>query len=369
MVTASLSSADAWLGPLDRVRTALFVRALSSAPLRAVLVDKRRRVPALLLVHASVAFVLSLLAPTLLLVLGPLLLGVPHLVSEVRYLVLRPSLGPGARRWLLGGAAVLLALRLSELLGFGAALRFELPLAALWIGGSAWLAAPHRRDPCLLVVGALAAAFGVLAWLAPSTVRLVMAHAHNPLALGAWALIFSQAPRRALAVVLAVGLAALLLLVTPVAWLGFKHGVQSSFGLHGFVAADQLAPFAHSVPLALVVVASFAFLQSVHYAVWLHAIPQEATPGQGTLSFRMSFRALQGELGRWGLGVAALLVVAVPVAGVCAPLRTQSVYLSLATFHGYLELGALAIAWLNRRAFSSPCRSSPPGSGPSPSRC
>jgi hypothetical protein len=350
-VAASLSSADAWLRPLDRARTALFVRALSSAALRAVLVEKRRRVPAFLLLHAGVALVLSVLAPTLLLVLGPLVLGVPHLLSDVRYLVLRPTLGKSARGWLFGGAALLLILRLGELVGFAAPVRYELPLAVLWVLGSAVLAAPSFRDRRLLVVTALALVFAVLAWRAPSSVRLIMAHTHNPLALVLWALLFSRARGRALAVVGVVALSTLLLLATPLAWFGFKHGLQSSLGLHAFVAVDQLAPFAHGTPLALGVVASFAFLQSLHYAVWLHAIPQEAAPGQGTLSFRMSFRALQTELGRSGLLLAALLIVAVPLAGLAAPLRTQAMYLSLATFHGYLELGALAVAWLNRKAF------------------
>jgi hypothetical protein len=296
-VAATLSSAEEWLRPLDRARTALFVRALEVAPLRAVLVEKRRRVPALLLLHASAAFVLSVFAPTLLLVVGPLLLGVPHLVADLRYLVLRPRLSTLARAGLLGGA--LLA-----------------------------------------------------AWLAPSGLRLVMAHAHNVIAIGIWALMFCKARGRALAVSAVLAVATLVLLASPLAWFGFEHGLVQSFGLHALTAADTLAPFAHSAPLALGVVASFAFLQSIHYAVWLHAIPQEATRGEGTLSFRMSFRALRSELGTWGLALAALLVVAVPLSGLVAPLRTQSIYLQLATFHGYLELGALALWWLGRKASS-----------------
>ena len=293
-MAATLSSAEEWLRPLDRARTALFVRALEVAPLRAVLVEKRRRVPALLLVHASAAFVLSVFAPTLLLVTGPLLLGVPHLVADLRYLVLR-------QRW-------------------------------------------STRERAALFGGALLAA-----WVAPSALRLIMAHAHNVVAIGIWALMFCKARGRAVAVAAVLFAAALFLVVTPLAWFGFKHGLVQSFGLHTFAAADQLAPFVHDAPLALGVVASFAFLQSIHYAVWLHAIPQEATRGEGTLSFRMSFRALRAELGTWGLALAALLVVAVPLCGLVAPLRTQSVYLSLVTFHGYLELGALGLWWLGRK--------------------
>jgi hypothetical protein len=326
------------------------VRALRIAPLRAVLVEKKRRVPALLLLHASAALVLSVLAPTLLLVAGPLVLGVPHLLSDVRYLVLRPSLPRRARAWLLGGAALLLGLRAVALFGLATVLRYELPLAALWVVGSAGLGAARLRDVRLLVVAVLAAAFAGVASVAPGTVRLFMAHAHNALAVAVWALAFCQARGRALTVVGALSGAVVMLLTTPLAWLGFQHGVVQTLGLHSFLAAEQLAPFVRDTPLALGVVASFAFLQSVHYAVWLHAIPQEATRGEGTLSFRMSGRALKSELGRWGAALAMLVVVAVPVWGLVYPLRTQAIYLSLATFHGYLELGALSLWWLNRRS-------------------
>jgi hypothetical protein len=134
--------------------------------------------------------------------------------------------------------------------------------------------------------------------------------------------------------------------------------MRQSFGLHTLVAADALAPFASSAPLAIGIVASFAFLQSVHYGVWLHAIPQEATRGEGTLSFRMTYRALVQELGRVGLAAIVLISAGVTLRGVFAPLSTQSAYLSLSVFHGYLELAAVALFWLRPR------QSLAPGLGP-----
>lgn len=349
MTDTALSTAEQWLRPLDRARAALFVRALRSAPLRAVLVEKQRRVPALLLFHAAIALGLSLLAPTFLLVVGPLLLGVPHVVADVRFLVLRPQLPARARAWLFGGALLMLGLRIAALAGFATPVRSELLLAALWMGGCMALGAARLRDVRLLVLGGLLALFVLVAWRWPSALPLALAHGHNVVALAIWALVFCAAPRRALAVVALLAFATLVLVASPLAWLGFRHGWPQSFGLHAFAAAEQLAPFVRSTPLALGVVSSFAFLQSMHYAVWLHAIPQEQTRGEGTLSFRMSFRALHGELGSGGLALTVLLVLLVPVCGLLAPLRTQAIYLSLATFHGYLELGALALWWLGRR--------------------
>lgn len=158
-----------------------------------------------------------------------------------------------------------------------------------------------------------------------------------------WAALYAGSKPAAVAVVLVIAGLAALLVLSPLAWLGLQHGQQSAFGLHSLAAADTLAPGVQSTRLALGIVVSFAFLQSVHYAVWLHAIPQAATRGDATLSFRMGWRSLRQDLGRWGLLVCVALVLLVPLAGLAAPLATKSLYLSLSAFHGYLELAAAAL--------------------------
>jgi hypothetical protein len=64
----------------------------------------------------------------------------------------------------------------------------------------------------------------------------------------------------------------------------------------------------------------------------------------------MSFRALVADFGRPLLVLSALVIVAVPLAGIVAPLRTQATYLSLSAFHAYLEIAALALFWVRGRA-------------------
>ncbi|HEX6764914.1 MAG TPA: hypothetical protein VF103_05535, partial [Polyangiaceae bacterium] len=241
-MTPAAVSVDTWLEPLDRVRRALFVRALGVAPFRAILVEKRRRIPALLLVHGAAALALSVLAPTVLLVLGPILLGVPHVIADVRYLVLRPRLPRRVRSCLYLGSAALLALGAAELFGIRGLSRWELGFSALWIVMTAFIAAPRLRDARLLVIALLAGAFATLGWHAPSAVRLVMAHAHNIVALCLWAFVFCSSRTRALWVTAAILGVATLLATTPLAWWGLEHGVFRSFGLHAFAAADQLAP-------------------------------------------------------------------------------------------------------------------------------
>ena len=73
------------------------------------------------------------------------------------------------------------------------------------------------------------------------------------------------------------------------------------------------------------------------------------TRGDASLTFGMSFRALRADLGPWGLVVCAGLALLVPGAGLFAPLFTKSLYLSLASFHGYLELAAAALFFVRGR--------------------
>jgi hypothetical protein len=350
-MATSASFTDSLLSPLDRARTALFVRATRVAVLRLLLLQKQRRVPALLMAHAGVALLLAVVAPTLLLIVGPLVLGVPHVLSDLRYLVLRSALSRSLRWLLLGGCAALFGVRLLELLGWRGLARVELGVAGVLaltvvVVGAAQLRS-WRTCGALLAVVALGGA-GLL-W--PSSARLFLSHAHNVVALVIWAVLFSRSRGRALVVSLSILGVAALLLVTPLAWWGFRHGLPAAFGLQAFAAADALAPGVANTTLALGIVASFAFLQSVHYAVWLHAVPQETTRGEATLTFRMSWRGLVADFGKPALLIVTLLVVAVPLAGLLSPLRVQAAYLSLSAFHAYLELAALALLWV--RADSS----------------
>jgi hypothetical protein len=165
-MATSATFTDSLLSPLDRARTALFVRAIRVAMLRPLLLEKQRRVPALLLAHAGAALLLAVVAPTLLLIVGPLVLGVPHVLSDLRYLVLRPASSRSLRWLLLGGCGALFGVRLVELLGVPALARLELGVAGAFAIGVVVLGAARlksrrtwgawcRVELCLLAVGAL----------------------------------------------------------------------------------------------------------------------------------------------------------------------------------------------------------------------
>src|SRR5262249_39265661 len=118
------------------------------------------------------------------------------------------------------------------------------------------------------------------------------------------------------------------------------YGAYRSFGLDFGELPRWLAP---SLPprLAAGVAASYVFLQSIHYAVWLGWIPQEDVRAEGTLTFRMSARSLASDFGPIGLALVTLAMLAVIVGALANARRARDLYVSLAMFHAYLELAMI----------------------------
>jgi hypothetical protein len=174
--------------------------------------------------------------------------------------------------------------------------------------------------------------------------RLVLAHAHNVIAIVVWLLLFRRSVRAAALPLVLAGLAVVVLLSG--ATLPLAH--ERAFGTSLAEAATWLAP---GLPLraGVAVVLSFAFLQSIHYAVWLGWIPQEDVRAEGTLSFKMSIHSLLRDFGPKGVAVVVALAALVLAGAFVSMARTRELYLSLATFHGYLELAMLAYFLVSMR--------------------
>jgi hypothetical protein len=363
-----ISLAERALSPLDAARGAVLRSVAGIQPLREVIANRNIRVPIGLTVHALIAFVIALLVPSLSLVVAPIVLGVPHVVSDIRYLVLRRNL---PRSWLwaiavFGGALfvfrfvpVLDPLTPDRLVVEHAVASSWVLLGALLGGRSAGL---RKRSALAIAVALLIAG---LSLAEPHLFRLVLAHAHNLMAIVIWLMLFRSAPAPPAAALepkagarswptrqarsLGLALLPVVLVLLGGAWLAsgtlleftMRHGVLSFLGLHLFFAADWLAPGVRD-PQAVGLTSAFAFLQSVHYGIWLWAIPQDEAKTQRTTTFRMTWRALRRDLRPLGVQATLAVVSFVLIAGVMAPIRTQMLVLSLGGFHAWLELAVLA---------------------------
>lgn len=336
--------ADAALAPLDHLRQAVMRAVLRTPGLRRWLLDRDARVGAHAFLGAATAVLMTVFVPAFLFVVGPLLLGVAHVASDVRYLLLRRSVPRGVAAMAALFCGSLFAVRCAELLGFRGVVSslHEVMLIELWTGASVIAAglASGRRGRAALGLGVVLGV-GALAQAHPDLFRLVFAHLHNLVGLGLWLLLFRRRIRPVLPALalLAAGSA----LVLGGATLGLTHrvGGLSFAGQNLMDVSDWVAPHLPA-RLALGAVLSYVLLQAVHYSVWLGWVPQEDTLAEGTTSFRMSLRSLRADMG-WLLWPVALAAGAVPLlALVFGAALTRDTYLSLASFHGYLELAMLA---------------------------
>lgn len=319
------------VAPLDEVRSAL-LRALGGW-VRPFVVDPVRRIRWLGSIGLVVAFALALGAPGFLLALGPIVLGVPHLVADFRYLVVRP----GLHRRAFFPSLVLLPCAL-------AFVRPMLEVVALALVGAALAArgASLRRGALV----ALAAGVAIVGAATDRRGEIVFAHLHNAIAFGWLLLGFArtqgESKRLLVPIALAAGLALALGLGLVPTGASSDASALARFGLAPWMLRSSLSPV-DDPALADRFVALFAFGQAAHYAVWLRFVPELARGRKAPRSFRSSFDALRRDLGTPFFLVALALALLFPALAFSDLGFARDAYLRLALFHGPLELAALGV--------------------------
>jgi hypothetical protein len=291
---------------------------------RVLLAPRERRVATTGVIGVALALGLAWCAPLALLALGPLLLGVPHLLADARYLVLRPALH--RRRAMLTAGAILAA-------GLSAGLGVRAGLAAAACAALASRASWHRRA----LVASVALALLAVAQASPFRADVVFFHAHNLVAIGLWLAWRPRVGRAHFLVLASIVAASLLILCAP-----FEPREETWTGL-SFAELGRTLSFDDRPDQALRWVLFFAFAQSVHYVIWLRLIPDEDRRLPSPRSYAQSARALESDVGPVGLWLALALIV---VLGAVALLRlalARDVYLGIAYAHGHVELLAAAL--------------------------
>jgi len=317
------------LSPLDGARSALF-RALG--PSVGVWAARRDlRVAAIGLFAMTTALFGAAFVPVWMLAFGPIVLGVPHILADLRYLVAKPGFhkrGLGA----LGIAALLAGSALTGMLapGIGAVL-----LTAFVARGSL------ARKAIVVVLG--------LVWLSVTLQyrgwsEFAFAHAHNLIAV----LLFWSWRDRGSS-----------LHRIPLVFFG---AVVAMFALGMFDESALAAPvFGATMPMfvrdlganlsgpwGLRLVLIYAFAQSVHYGVWLRLVPEEDRERPAPRGFASSYKALVRDVGRPLLALALVSLVALIAWALFDLVSARSGYLRLAIFHGPLELVAAAFFFIER---------------------
>ncbi len=327
--------------PLDALRARLL---RSFAPLaRSLVVARERRVALAASLLLLSAYISASTIPLWALALGPLLWGIPHILSDIRYLVVRKGLHK--RRLVL---AILAIGVLAAALGAGV----RGALAAAFV--AALVARGSRLRRAL-------AAFAILPFLALALwagwkADLAFAHLHNVVAFGLW---WAWRRRTSKLHILPLALFALgsLLLLTGAAapTLALTGGLSAPWtGLSIRHLAWGLSP-TMAEPWASRLIVFYAFAQSAHYVVWLRLIPEDDRRSHTPRSYAQSFRALGADLGAlvlWGALVSVLALVA--WAALLGFGNARDGYLKLAFFHGYLEIIVAGLLFVEGGLGASP---------------
>lgn len=310
---------DASLNHADAARRATLGWALSIPWLRTLVIDKDRRVAVHAVLLVIAAALLAIALPVVPLVVTPLVLGIPHLASEARWMVVRARVPRRLQVGLAIAALTLAGLAVARRSGAECALGLGGIALALASAARPGGGARGRAAALLALVPCAGAVACALSKPFACAVRDALIASHALVTLGVWIFLFRRAPRFALPAVGAVSVA-----------------VLAVGALRGSLVA-------------------LAFLASVHYAVWLVLVPIDAARGAGTPTFRMSVAGWRKDLGGPVLAAAlatGVLVAILVVTRGATPAR--DLYLVAARFHLWLEAAMACFLVVTRRRAATP---------------
>ncbi|MDR3608671.1 MAG: hypothetical protein P4M08_15010 [Oligoflexia bacterium] len=357
---------------LDRVRSEILRVTLELRWLRPFFQRRWLRLGALFAVAALVSLGVALLFPLWALLIGPLVYGVPHIFSSMRYVHFaviergegraRIEFDGSGRRLFAASFLLLFAVASYRVFVTMNVFRLEMPQLSEWAGSSylelialmltffagAWI---YR----FASVGALRGLTLLLPFCAvfirfPMQTIGAMVLLHNFVAFAYWlraartrtegavaflALLF------ALAVTVAIFMGAfdvVYRVAPPSRVLDFASMSVESTG-------RLIAPYlGGSEAFCLHASIAFAFGQALHYFIWLKAIPDQFHTSEAPTSFRQSAKLLERD---FGMKVAGLLILlslgAIVFWSFFSFQMARMLYFSIASYHGYLEIAGLAL--------------------------
>ncbi len=351
---------------LEKTRLACLRLTLRSHFLRDIFRDRPRRLFAQFLFALLLYFPLAVYFPLWILALGPILMGVPHLISGIRYqnyLLTAGKSAPGTFRPLIIGLGsiwtIVAIVRLSSDF-FGLPIKIEFFRSDLFEGAAGALtiialAFIYKQKAHTAVAGLLCyAPVLLLLWRAPMLTVGALMLAHNAIAFLYWiAACEGRRDKRAAisAALIFLGIHVLVLSgavdflfaanlrAESLSWAGTSI---ESFG-------EYIVPWSHHSALFDRCVTLLALGQPLHYFIWMKAVPEQYTPHPVPTTFRKSWNFLKRDLSP-ALAISACALAAVP-AVIWLLINfswTYKFYFAVASFHSYLELSALSLIFVQR---------------------
>lgn len=343
------------ISALDLLRAMVLRRTLSVPTLRRWYHDRATRLFALFMLSVAIYLPLSLAFPLWVLAIGPMVWGLPHLIASTRFVshgLVRRGLQSRRSFYRLTGLVFLgtFALRLAtERQWLGSPLLnssyidLSLIIVAFAVAGFGFRTVSIGRAMVLLSL------IGLVSWYCPLEFLGLLILAHNFVAFIYWINV-SKSQRERVYAQMALGVFALIHVAIFAGafdgmykWVDVPPSLKWA-GLDYGELGELILPWTKSYVFWFHAVVSYAFGQSIHYYVWLKAVPEGGSDNHLPLNFRQSYAMLVKDMGSpivaiTGLGILGLLAIWILHSYALA----RDIYFLAALYHGYFEIGSLPL--------------------------
>ena len=353
-------------GHLDHLRASFLRSTTSSLRLRSLFLSRSSRIAFLFALSFLMSLGTSVFFPLWVLIAGPVIYGIPHLFASLRYVPetlgeankksqhhLRNAAGFGflaiALYRVLAGTALspTIAAKIQHFESVTVLNTVPIELPAVLLLVLLLCAGAISQHRVLLRGLLLTAGFTYLSFTLPLWTAGALILAHNFVAFVYWIRATREPASQRVAVV------ATLIFIAAHAAI-FAGAFDGLYALHTPTAEVSwaeldyatigrgIAPWSENYRLWFHSVVAYAFGQSMHYFVWLKAIPDQVNPSAVPTSFRQSLAKLKQEFGlplyRITLGI---VVAALMAWGLMHYTQARVLYFCAAAFHGYFEIAGL----------------------------
>jgi hypothetical protein len=335
---------------LDILRTKILRQTLQLTFIRQLFLSRAQRLLFLSGITLIFYFFASLYFPLWVLLLGPILWGVPHIISSLRYST--RSFNHQQKNklvifqftvWLL----VFLYRLCIDLFHLNIFLS-EIPFLFEWICLLSSFAfqfylTPKLNGTFLFSVVCFALLLFATIYF-PIQTALTLLISHNFIPLFTW--YKSCQNQRDLNTFFIAGFCFVLLSVLIYFGL-FDFNPQPTLAFLNWNLTDIFSGFDETLLLRLV--SLYAFSQSIHYFIWLKVIPENYQSQEYPPSFRWSFKKLNSDFGTTSVYFLMGLVLLGLLYWVFFEFQTaRLIYFSIAAYHGFMELSTLPFLKSNR---------------------
>jgi hypothetical protein len=349
---------------LDHFRAGILRSTLQIQLFRSWFLNRPSRLLILFGLSCISSLVLSVFFPLWVLLLGPLIYGVPHIFSSIRYFhhsVSKTALyevrDDQRFRMFKVLSGVLVSVFAYRLLITADYFQLNLPSMSEWSGSTyvesgalgftvvvaAWIygIAARRIFQGLLFSIPLVLGFAFYpAWTIGALVLI-----HNFVAFVYWMIASDKEERKVASFAFVVTLLATGLIFGGVFDSWARPSLILDLANLSIVDTGKLiAPWSSSERLFLHACVAFAFGQSLHYFVWLKAIPDQHHYQKIPTTFRHSLTLLRQDFGyTMASALIALSVGSILFWSFMSFQKARLIYFCLASYHGYLELAGLVL--------------------------